>query len=474
MTQFEAVMGLEIHCQLKTKTKVFCPTAYEFGHAPNTCVGPVSAGLPGALPIFNKEVLELAVRAGLALNCSIRSHSQFARKNYFYPDLPKGYQISQFTEPLCESGFLEMTLDNGQKKHVGIERIHLEEDAGKSDHSPLGTLINLNRAGVPLIEIVSKPDMRSPVEAANYFRKVHSILVALGVCEGNLEQGQLRCDANVSVRPLGSTTLGTRAEIKNLNSFRFLEKAVDFEIARQISVLQSGGRLVQETRGYDAAANKTFHMRFKEDSEDYRYFPDPDLPPLLISKEHIAAIRNSMPVLPEARSAELLSLGVGAFEAEELATNLGAQTVFSKLLNFGVQAKLAATWVVSEFAAKASEKQVAVESLVTDLLPVAELLKAVQGGQVSMRSAKDVFKDAVDLGRSPMDLVLERGLAQIANTQQIEAIIDAVIAANPAQVAEFKSGKTKVFSFFVGQVMKQSGGRAEPQMTADLLRKKLQ
>jgi aspartyl-tRNA(Asn)/glutamyl-tRNA(Gln) amidotransferase subunit B len=464
MAAWEAVIGLEVHAQLMTKTKIFCFVPNSYGVSENAMVGPVSGGLPGALPVLNDHAVELAVRAGLALNCKLNKRSVFSRKNYFYPDLPKGYQISQFDEPVCGEGHVDIPMDD-KSKRIGIERIHMEEDAGKSIHQATHTLVNLNRSGVPLIEIVSRPDMRSPFEAGAYLRKVHSILVYGEICDGNMEEGNFRCDANVSVRPMGQTKLGTRCELKNINSFRFIEKAIEYEINRQIALIESGGRVVQETRGFDSGAGKTFLMRSKEDAHDYRYFPEPDLPPLVLTDGYIEDIRRKMPELPEQKKARFVSqYGLTELDARELTTSRDLADYFEKAAAGVASPRLAANWILSEILR--GPNSIKPEEL-------SALLRLVEKGTISGKIAKTVFEEMFVSGGDPEKIVQEKGLVQVLDSGAIDAWVDQVLAASPSQVAEYKAGKEKVFSYFVGEVMKLSRGKANPQLLSETLKKKL-
>ncbi|MBS1984260.1 MAG: Asp-tRNA(Asn)/Glu-tRNA(Gln) amidotransferase subunit GatB [Bdellovibrionales bacterium] len=474
MRAYEAVIGLEVHAQLLTNTKAFCLVASKFGESENTQVGPVSGGLPGALPVLNERAVELAVRAGLALGCRINRKSVFSRKNYFYPDLPKGYQISQFDEPTCSEGAVEIRVEGRAPKRIEIERIHMEEDAGKSMHLGSMTLVNLNRSGVPLVEIVSRPDMRTPFEASAYLRKVHAILVYAGVCDGNLEEGNFRCDANVSVRPLGQKTLGTRTELKNINSFRFVEKAIDFEIARQIAVIEGGGKITQETRGWDAAGNKTFSMRSKEEAQDYRYFPEPDLPPLILSDEYIQRVRQQMPELPEAKQARFVQQhGLTDYDAEVLTSSRELAAYFEAVVSAGAPAKPAANWITSELLREMKDVDTDIDHCPIRPEDLAALVKLVEGGKISGKIGKTVFADMFRTGERPDAIIESKGLVQVSDAGAIEAWVDQVIAANPGPAESLRAGKTKLLGFFVGEIMKLSQGKANPGMVSDLVRKKL-
>jgi aspartyl-tRNA(Asn)/glutamyl-tRNA(Gln) amidotransferase subunit B len=474
MKAYEAVIGLEVHAQLLTKTKAFCFVNSHFGAAENSCVGPVSGGLPGALPVLNDKAVGLAVRAGLALNCRINPRSVFSRKNYFYPDLPKGYQISQFDEPLCGEGWIDIQLEGKDRKRIGLERIHMEEDAGKSIHLGSATLVNLNRSGVPLIEIVSKPDLRSPSEASAYLRKLHAILVYANICDGNLEEGNFRCDVNVSVRPVGQTTLNTRTELKNINSFRFVEKAAEYEIARHIAVVEGGGKIVQETRGWDSAAGKTFTMRAKEEAHDYRYFPEPDMPPLVITDAFIQKVRDEMPELPAAKCERFVKAhGLSEYDAEVLTSSRELANYFEECLKAEAPAKLAANWITSELLRELKTTEGDITKCPIAPVNMASLVKLIEKGTISGKIGKTVFAEMFTSGQDPESIVKAKGLVQVSDTSAIEGWVAQVINDNPAQVADYRAGKTKLLPFFVGQVMKLSRGQANPGMVTELIEKKL-
>ena len=474
MAAFEAVIGLEVHAQLLTQSKAFCFVSNQFGAEENSRVGPVSGGLPGALPVLNQEAVKLAARAGFALNCVVNKRSVFSRKNYFYPDLPKGYQISQFDEPICGPGHVDIRLENGKTKRIGVTRIHIEEDAGKSSHIASMTLVNLNRSGVPLVEIVSDPDMRSPAEASAYLRKVHAILVFAGICDGNLEEGNFRCDANVSVRPLGQKEFGTRSELKNINSFRFVEKAIDYEIARQIALIEAGGKVIQETRGWDSAASKTFSMRTKEEAHDYRYFPDPDLPPLLLTDAFLKEVRDSMPELPEAKKARFAhDYQLSEQDGEQLTSDIALAKYFETTVALGAPAKAASNWILTELIAELKDQQIEISKSPIEPARMAALLALIDKGTISGKIAKTVFREMMTSKESPEKIVETKGLVQVLDTGAIEAWIDQVLAANSSQVAEYKSGKPKLMGYFVGEVMKLSKGKANPPMVTAIIEKKL-
>ncbi|HTG83105.1 MAG TPA: Asp-tRNA(Asn)/Glu-tRNA(Gln) amidotransferase subunit GatB [Geobacteraceae bacterium] len=476
--KYQAVIGLEVHVQLLTTTKIFCGCSTRFGASPNSQTCPVCLGLPGALPVLNKKVVEYAIRAGLATNCTIAQRSVFARKNYFYPDLPKGYQISQFELPICSSGHLDIQGEWGTKK-IGITRIHMEEDAGKLVHGDVpglgqGSGVDLNRACTPLLEIVSEPDIRSADEAVAYLKKLHQIVVYLGICDGNMEEGSFRCDANVSVMPVGSDTFGTRTETKNVNSFRFVKQAIEYEIERQIEVIEDGGRIVQETRLFDPNSGTTRSMRGKEEAHDYRYFPDPDLVPLMISADWVEDARLCLPELPEAKRARYLAeLGLPEYDAEVLTASRELAEYFEACTALFPQPKSVANWVMGEVTRALNEdgKGIA-ESPVTPQL-LAALLQLIDKGTISGKIAKTVFDEMYKTGKEPAAIVEEKGLVQVSDTGEIERIIDEIMGANAGQVEEYRGGKEKVFGFFVGQVMRASKGKANPSVVNDLLLKKL-
>ena len=475
--EWETVIGLEIHAQLATRSKIFSASPTAYGAAPNTQANLVDLGYPGVLPVLNGETVRMAVRFGLATGARVARRSVFARKNYFYPDLPKGYQISQYELPIVEDGSLDILLEDGSRRTIGITRAHLEEDAGKSLHEDFQSLtgIDLNRAGTPLLEIVSEPDMRSAREAIAYMKKVHTLVRYLGICDGNMQEGSFRCDANVSVRPLGQATLGTRAEIKNLNSFRFVERAINHEVARQIGVLESGGSVVQETRLYDPDRNETRAMRSKEEANDYRYFPDPDLLPLAIDDALIEQVRATLPELPDEKAArycrdfELSAYDAGVLTASrELAGYF--ETVVEKL---GGQPKLAANWVMGELSAALNRDNLEIDASRVPATALAGLLARIGDSTISGKLAKDVFEAMWAAGSSADEVIDARGLRQITDSGAIEQAIDAIMAANPRQLAEYRTGKDKLFGFFVGQVMKATQGKANPAQLNELLRRKL-
>ena len=477
MMEWETVIGLEIHAQLATKSKIFSGAATAYGAEPNTQACAIDLGLPGVLPVLNREAVRMAVTFGLAIGADVARRSVFARKNYFYPDLPKGYQISQYELPVVQKGELTVDLDDGTSKVIGITRAHLEEDAGKSLHEDFHGLsgIDLNRAGTPLLEIVSEPDLRSAKEAVAYMKKLHQMVVYLGICDGNMQEGSFRCDANVSVRRKGDPKFGTRAEIKNLNSFRFVERAIEFEIERQIDLIESGGKVVQETRLYDPDKGETRSMRGKEEANDYRYFPDPDLLPLVIDEAFIAAARAALPELPDAKKQRFMNqYGLSAYDAGVLTASreLGAyyeETVAA----LGGEPKLCANWVMGDLAGFLNKEGKDIAQSPVGAAQLAGLLRRIQDRTISGKIAKEVF-EALWAGEGEADAIIEkRGLKQITDTSAIEKVIDDVIAANPDQLAQYRAGKDKLFGFFVGQVMKLSKGKANPQQVNDLLAEKL-
>ena len=478
MMTWETVIGLEIHAQLATRSKIFSGSATAYGAPPNSQASLVDLAYPGVLPVLNAEAVRMAVKFGLAIGATIARRSIFARKNYFYPDLPKGYQISQYEHPVVSRGTLAVTLEDGTVKTIGVTRAHLEEDAGKSLHEGLANAsgIDLNRAGTPLLEIVSEPDMRSAREAVAYMKKMHTLVRYLEICDGNMQEGAFRCDANVSVRPRGQEKFGTRAEIKNLNSFRFVEKAIHYEVARQIELLESGGKVVQETRLYDSDKDETRSMRSKEEANDYRYFPDPDLLPVEIDEEFIETVRGTLPELPDEKAARFAEqLGLSVYDAGVLSASRELGAYFEAVVaEIGApHAKLAANWVMGELSSALNRDNV--EIAVSRVSPerLSGLLARIVDATISGKIAKDVFEALWSSGKTADDIIEAQGLKQITDSGAIEGVIDSVIAASPKQLADYRAGKDKLFGFFVGQVMKATGGKANPAQLNDLLKAKL-
>ncbi len=474
--EWETVIGLEIHTQLATNSKIFSGASTAYGAVPNTQACAVDLGLPGVLPVLNAQVVNMAIKFGLAINAKIAPMSIFARKNYFYPDLPKGYQISQYELPIVGTGEVTIELEDGSSKTIGVTRAHLEEDAGKSLHEDFHgmTGIDLNRAGTPLLEIVSEPDMRSPQEAVAYMKKIHSIVRYLEISDGNMQEGSFRCDANVSVRPKGQKEFGTRTELKNINSFRFVERALEFEVERQIDLIEAGGEVVQQTRLFDPNKGETRSMRSKEEAMDYRYFPDPDLLPVEIDNQHIESVRETLPELPDAKRARFVSdYSLSDYDAGFLTSSRDMADYYEAVAKESAEAKLAANWVMGELSSylNKEDKDIADSLVIASML--AGLIKRIKDNTISGKIAKDVF-DAMWQGEGDADAIIEsRGLKQITDTGAIEALVDEVIANNPAQVEQFKAGKDKVLGFFVGQIMKATQGKANPGQVNELLRKKL-
>ena len=470
--KYEVVIGLEVHAQLKTKSKIFAPDGTEFGKEPNSETSPITLGMPGVLPVLNKEAVNMGILTGLALNCTIPSRCKFDRKQYFYPDLPKGYQISQYDEPICVNGYLEI---NG--KRIGITRAHLEEDAGKLVHAGADglagssySLVDLNRAGTPLLEIVSEPDMRSSDEARAYMEELRNIVRYIGVCDGNLEEGSMRCDANISIMPKGSKEFGTRAEIKNVNSFSALQRAIEYEIDRQIEIVEEGGKVVQETRVWDDNSRETKSMRGKEDAHDYRYFPEPDLMPLEISREWVEEIRAKMPELPSQKRERYKGLGLSDYDAGVIVEQMSLALFFDEVLKLGASPKMAVNFIMGEIAAYLKEEKLDINE--TKLTPqnLAELISLIEKKTISNNIGKQIIVDMMKDGTSAKEIVEKRGLSQITDTSAIKEICLKVVEANPAQVTAYKGGKVQLFGFFVGQVMKETKGRANPQVVNELLK----
>lgn len=477
MAAYEAVIGLEVHVQLATASKLFCSCPTTFGQPPNSNVCEVCSGMPGSLPVPNKQAIHFAALVGLATDCTINSRSVFARKNYFYPDLPAGYQISQFELPICEHGHLDITVD-GATKRVGITRIHMENDAGKNIHAQGENVsyVDLNRAGTPLVEIVSEPDMRSAAEAVAYLKALYSIVTYLGVCDGNMEEGSFRCDANVSLRPVGAEAFGTRTELKNLNSFRNVQRAIEYEIGRQQDVLDDGDKVVQETRLYDAVKNSTASMRSKEEAHDYRYFPDPDILPVEISADEMARWKQELPELPKVRAARFTQMtGLPEAEVEVLVQSRGLADFFEAAAKLS-DARKAANFVLGPLLRECNARGVsAADPALWAMKPeaLAELVRIVDQGLISAKIASDIFGDIFESGAMPEAYVKQKGLVQISDTSAIEEAVDAVIAANPSEVEAYRGGKTKLISFFVGQIMRATKGKANPALVNELLAKKL-
>ena len=468
---WETVIGLEIHSQLKTKSKIFSGASTQFGAKANTQACAVDLGFPGVLPVLNKEAVRMALKFGLAVNATINKHSIFARKNYFYPDLPKGYQISQFEIPIVGSGAIDIPLDNGEKKMVGITRAHLEEDAGKSIHDLYDdyTAIDLNRAGTPLLEIVSDPDMSNAKEAVAYAKKIHSLVQYIDICDGNMQEGSFRCDANVSVRRVGEE-LGTRAEIKNINSFKFLEKAINLEVERQIDILEDGGSVAQETRLYDSIKNETRSMRSKEEANDYRYFPDPDLLPVVIDDELLKEIRNGLPELPTEKKARFIDkLGLSEYDAENITSQKAMADYYEIIINKGADVKLSANWVMGELSASLNKNQIDIQDSPIAASELYNLISRITDNTISGKIAKDVFRLMWDEKRSVDEIIKEQGLEQMTDISALESVIDEIIAKNLDQVEQFKNGNSKLLGFFVGQVMKATQGKANPKQVNQIL-----
>jgi aspartyl-tRNA(Asn)/glutamyl-tRNA(Gln) amidotransferase subunit B len=472
---FESVIGLEIHAQLLTATKIFCGCPTAFGAPPNAHACPVCVGLPGALPVLNRHAVDLAVAAAVALGCEVHERSVFARKNYFYPDLPKGYQISQYEQPLATGGGVALPASLGEK-FVRLTRIHMEEDAGKSLHegfadSDRKTYLDYNRSGVPLIEIVSEPDMRSAEEAAVFFETLRQILVWLRVNDGNMDEGSLRCDANVSVRRVGETTLGTKTEVKNVNSFRYLEKAIEYEIGRHIDVIEHGGRIVQETRLFDAAQGKTYSMRSKEEAHDYRYFPEPDLPPLMISAQRRDRIAAALPELPDQRRRRFIGqYALPEYDAALLTQTRGVADYFEETARQSANPKAASNWVMGEVLRNMKERAIEIEAVPVTPAALAGLIAIVEKGTISSTVAKDVFAKMYETGRAAADIVAADGLAQISDTSSLEPLVQKIITAHADVIAEIRAGKDRKFQFLVGQVMKETKGKGDPKIVTELLK----
>lgn len=474
--KYEAVIGLEVHAQLLTDTKIFCGCSTKFGVQPNTNVCPVCLGHPGVLPVMNKKVVEFTVLMGLATECTINEKSIFARKNYFYPDLPKGYQISQYEKPICEHGNISVEVKSGLKKNIGITRIHMEEDAGKSIHDQGdSTLIDVNRCGTPLMEIVSEPDMHSAEEAYLYLTKLKQIVTYLGICDGNMEEGSLRCDANVSVRLKGEKKFGTKTEVKNMNSFRNVEKAIEHEIERQIDILEDGGNIIQQTLLWDADANIVKPMRSKEEAHDYRYFPDPDLMPIVVSENWKNEIASSMPELPQKRRDRFISeFSLPKYDAEILTSSRELADYYESVLKVTNDYKSASNWVMTDVLKVVNEEKISITEFPVTPENIGNLIKLINENVINGKIAKEIFPEMLKTKKGPQEIIKEKNLVQITDTKEIETAIDKILLVNESQVKEYLSGKDKVIGFFVGQIMKETKGKANPQIVNDLLKKKLE
>ena len=477
---YEPVIGLEVHAQLLTNSKAFCSCSTKFGDAPNSNVCPICLGMPGVLPVLNKQAVEFTIRMGLATNCTISPRSTFARKNYFYPDLPKGYQISQYEEPICHGGSVVVELDDGSKKKIGITRIHMEEDAGKSIHDlDVDTLVDVNRCGVPLIEIVSEPEIRSPREASAYLSTIRQIVTYLGICDGNMEEGSLRCDANVSVRKTGDAAFGTKTELKNMNSFKFVEKALEFEIERQIKVLKEGGTVVQETLLWDPGKGAAIPMRSKEEAHDYRYFPEPDLVPVEVDKEWIERARASLPEFPSRRRDRYVSqFHLPKYDAEILTSEKSLADFFEAVVG-GLRPgneetyKLASNWTMTDVLRVLRDRHIGLNDFPATPGALSEMINLIVNGTISGTIAKEVFEEMLSSGESPGDIVRKKGLTQVTDERAIEQAVDAVLGRNAEQIAKYVSGKNQVFGFFVGETMKEMKGKANPKIVNEMVRRKL-
>ncbi len=476
--QYGTVIGLEVHTELKTASKIFCGCTTEFGGEQNTHVCPVCLGLPGVLPVLNEKVLEFAIRTGLALNCTISSYSKFDRKNYYYPDLPKNFQTSQYDLPICENGYLDIEV-GGETKRIGITRVHMEEDAGKLVHA--GTisnseyaLVDYNRTGVPLLEIVSEPDIRTPEEAKAYLEKIKSILSYIDVSDCKMEEGSLRCDANISLRPLGQEQFGTKAEIKNVNSFKAVQRALEYEVERQTEVLEEGGRIIQETRTWDDARGVTLSMRNKEQAQDYRYFPEPDLVPIVVDASWVETIRQALPELPEARKQRIMKEhGLSAYDADVITAARPMADYYDALVAAGAEAKAAANWLMGEVSKHLNACSLDIRSCPVPPASLAEMIALIDKGTISGKIAKTVFEAMWNEGKTATVIIKEQGLVQMSDEGELGGIVEAVIAAHPQSVADFKAGKEKAIGFLVGQIMRQTKGRANPELVNRILKEKL-
>lgn len=472
---YETVIGLEVHAELSTKTKIFCSCSTEFGAPPNTHTCPICLGHPGVLPITNKQAVEYAITAALALNCEISTLTKFDRKNYFYPDLPKAYQISQFDKPVGKNGWIDIEV-NGEKKRIRINRVHLEEDAGKSNHGENGegTLLDFNRVGVPLIEIVSEADMRSPEEAKAYLEKLKAIIQYTGVSDVKMEEGSLRCDANISLRPEGQEEFGTKTELKNMNTFRGVQRALEFEVSRQTEVLTSGNDVVQETLRWNEEQGTTITMRSKEEAHDYRYFPDPDLVDIYIDEEWIDRLRAALPELPDARKARYIEqYGLSSYDADVLTSSKDLAEFFDNTLNHYNDAKAIANWIMGDLLRYLNENNLEIKNSKVTPKALGELLSLIEDGTISGKIAKTIFKDIIETGKEPKAIVEEKGLVQISDEGEIARVVESVIANNPESVEDYRNGKEKAVGFLVGQVMKETKGKANPQLVNKLIKKRL-
>lgn len=474
-SKYEAVIGLEVHAQLLTHTKIFCGCSTKFGNEPNSNVCPVCLGHPGVLPVLNKKVVEFSVLMGLAANCRINERSVFARKNYFYPDLPKGYQISQYELPICEKGYLEIRLKNGSKKRIGITRIHMEEDAGKSIHDQSrSTFIDVNRCGIPLLEIVSEPDIRTPEEAYFYLTKMKQILQYLEICDGNMEEGSLRCDANVSIRPVGSKNFGTKTEIKNLNSFRNVERALTYEIKRQIESVEDGEEIVQQTLLWDADLNEAYPMRSKEEAHDYRYFPDPDLMSVEVNEEWKIKIKSSMPELPDEKLNKfIVNYSLPFYDADVLTQTKDIAEYYEKVIHVTDDYKNASNWVMSEVLGIINQRKIEIKDFPVKPEQLGKMINLIKEGTISSKIAKEIFPIMIEENKDPEKIVKEKNLIQISDETEIKKIVESVLSSNKAQVESYLNGNEKVYGFFVGQIMKLTEGKANPQVVNRLLKEKL-
>jgi aspartyl-tRNA(Asn)/glutamyl-tRNA(Gln) amidotransferase subunit B len=474
--RFEPVIGLEVHAQLNTETKIFCSCSTSFGASPNAHTCPVCTGMPGVLPVLNHQAVTYAIKTALATNCTVARESRFDRKNYFYPDLPKGYQITQFTAPIAEHGHLDIELEDGSEKRIGITRIHMEEDAGKLIHDPdrPKSMVDLNRTGIPLVEIVSEPDLRTPKEAGAYLRKLHAIVRYIGVCNGNMEEGSFRCDANISLRPVGQEKFGTRTELKNLNSFRNVEKAIAYEIQRQTYQLEEGHKIIQETRLWDTARNRTASMRSKEEAHDYRYFPEPDLVPLIVDDDWMTEVKESLPELPDAKKARFMEqYDLSGYDAAVLISGRILADYFEEVSKGVKEAKLAANWVMGPVLGLLKNGEITIENVPVTAAQLADLLKLVEAKTINAKAAKTVFDEMAASGKTPAEIVKAMGLEQVSDQSALDDMVTQVMDANPEELAAYRGGKTKLFSFFMGQIMKQSRGKADPKVITQILKEKL-